>query len=420
MALEVLAERIAAFAPSSLPLDALGLRVLDTVAALFSGAATEEGRALARVHSIGAWRLGDRSSGGIDPAAVSAAAGTIRLTEIDDIHLETCITPSAAILPPALALAAAHGTAPAAAARAVTVGYDVLFRYGRLLGGAAALARGIWPTLAAAPLGAAATTAALLRLPAERTAHALRLALLRSVSRVGQTVPPLPGRWYLVGEAVADGLKAAFAAAAGLITDPSLDAGLLPDSAAERLAAPIDPMAALAISAKPFCTSRQAANGVVAFRALVDRHALRPEQIAAIEVEVPGAYLGMLNRPADPANRLSLISSQGMQIAAAILCPDMLDDVARGTAPSPELIAFAAKVKVRAGADLDREYPMRWPSRVTIALAGGDRVAETALEIDGDPGKPLSREFIRNRFQRACPGRSEQDCLALDLRNLLT
>jgi 2-methylcitrate dehydratase PrpD len=121
------------------------------------------------------------------------------------------------------------------------------------------------------------------------------------------------------------------------------------------------------------------------------------------------------------AERIAAFAPSSLPLEALGL--RVLDTVAAlftGAAPRPELIAFAAKVKARAGADLDREYPMRWPSRVTIALAGGHRVAETVLEIDGDPGKPLSREFIRNRFQRACPGRSEQDCLALELRNLLT
>ncbi len=399
MPLKVWAGRLAEIDPARAPVASLGLHLADTVAALHAGAATREGQALARVYGLTSRRLVDPTSGRPDAAGVAATASTIRLTEIDDIHLETCITTSSVVVPVALAVTAARGAPPEALVRGLVAGYATLLRHGRLIGGAAVLAQGIWPTLVAAPMGAAATASVLLGLSPDRTATALRLALVRSVGRIGQPGPPLPGRWFIFGEAVADGLKAALAAAEGLVADPALESQLLPPNAADVFSAAIDHTEIDSISMKPFCTARQAAAGVVAFRDLLERHKLSPQEIATVEVEVPGAYIGMLSRPLDPTNRLSTLTSQGLQIAAVALMPELLFDIER-VGPFPaDVLEMARRVTVKATAEFDSHYPRRWPARVTVTMKDGTQHAETRVEIPGDPGKTLEIAQIAHKVR---------------------
>src|SRR5579862_6571863 len=73
----------------------LRLHVIDTVVAARAGAHIPEGKAL---HSLG--------DDGALPIRIGRQAAAIRLTEIDDIHLPSCTTPSAGVVPVALMLAA--------------------------------------------------------------------------------------------------------------------------------------------------------------------------------------------------------------------------------------------------------------------------------------------------------------------------
>jgi 2-methylcitrate dehydratase PrpD len=379
MPLSAWAARLAEIDPRRAPADSLGLHVADAMAALWAGRATKEGQALARVHGPG--------------AELALMAGSIRLTEIDDIHLETCITPSSIVVPVALAVA----KTPEALTRGLVAGYATLLRHGRSIGGAAVLAKGIWPTLVAAPLGAAATAATAMGLPPERTATALRLALLRSVGKIGHSPGALPARWFIFGECVTDGLRAAQAAAEGLIADPTLEKPLLAEGAAELFAAPVDHNEIDTISMKPFCTSRQAACGVVTFGRLMAEHKLDPTKIASVEVEVPSAYIGMLSRALDPGNRLSTLVNQGFQIAAAALAPDLLFDVGRAGPFPAEVIELAVRVRTTGTAEFDNDYPKRWPARVTVTMADGRKVVAKGVEIDGDPGAKLDLARIREK-----------------------
>src|ERR1700688_3853907 len=73
----------------------LGLHLTDAIIAALAGARIPEGKAL---QNFGDARgLADR---------IGRRAAAIRLTEIDNIHLPSCTTPSAGIVPVALMLAA--------------------------------------------------------------------------------------------------------------------------------------------------------------------------------------------------------------------------------------------------------------------------------------------------------------------------
>src|SRR3982074_3626026 len=120
------------------------------------------------------------------PEVTGQRAATIRLSEVDDIHLPSCTTPSAAAVAVALSLAAhLERCDPVLVASAIWAGTEVMTRMGQAVRGPEILYRGVWPSCFAAPLSAAATAARMRDLDARQTADALSLALMLSTRRSG-------------------------------------------------------------------------------------------------------------------------------------------------------------------------------------------------------------------------------------------
>src|SRR5437870_6894562 len=133
--------------------------VLDTLVAAAAGARTAEGKSLAAL--FGARAL---------PELIGQRAATIRLSEIDDIHLASCTTPSAAAVATALSLAVAERRyEPKRVASAIWVGTELMTCLGEAIRGPEILYRGVWPSCFAAPMAAAATAARMRGLTAQRT-----------------------------------------------------------------------------------------------------------------------------------------------------------------------------------------------------------------------------------------------------------
>jgi 2-methylcitrate dehydratase PrpD len=382
VSLDALAQRLAspAVPPHALPLD---VRFADALGALLLGGATREGKA----HAVA---YGSRTAPGY-------CAAVMRLSELDDIDLRTCTTPSAVVVPAVLDAAFRRAATPAQIAHGLHAGYHAVARAGIAAGGIEALARGIWPTLVVAPLGAAAASGALRGLSGERLATAMRLGMLRSVGKAGATIPPLPARWWLFGEGVAAGIAAADAAAAGFLADPALDA---PVAAGET-----DPYGdALAdddcgrISQKTFPTARQGANATVAFGELLREHALDATQIARVLVAVPAQCVRVISTPIDPQNRLSVIANLGFQFGAAAFAPAVLADVDRPAPFAPAILDLARRVTIEASPVLGAQFPQHWGASVTVEMNGGARYERTVMTILGDPERPLTLDDVAAKY----------------------
>ena len=194
----------------SCPPDAIDLHVRDTFAAFLVGVRTSEGQALSQFYG-----------GCADPVEHSAAAAAVtRLSECDDIHLASCVTPGSVVIPVALALAGSCSEDEFH--RAVLAGYAAGLRLGIGIGGARALGSGVWPTLFAAPLMAAVTASCLSGHDPGQLAHAMALALASASGRSGRPAGAPSGRWFLLGEAVLRGIRASDAAGQGFRGDLAL------------------------------------------------------------------------------------------------------------------------------------------------------------------------------------------------------
>jgi 2-methylcitrate dehydratase PrpD len=374
----------------------LRLHLTDTAVAALAGATIAEGKILQNFGDAGS--LGGR---------IGRQAAATRLTEIDDIHLLSCTTPSAGVVPAALMLAAhAQKFDPDEVASAIWVGTEVATRIGTAVNGPQILYRGIWPTYLAAPVAAAATAARLMGLNEVRTANALSLAIMLMAGGVGRIHGVPSGRWFLYATAVAGGIAAAEAARADYRGDPDiLDKTWLPDThgialerkhLTEKLGAG---SVYAALSMKPFCSAKQAIAAVQAFRTILDR-GLDRDAIAKVWVRAPQAYVGMISTRAEAGVRLSTLVSVAHQIALAALAPMRLYEVDR-SAPHMDasLRQFAAKVEVIADASLEPFYPQHWPAEVEVE-AGGEAVRQRIVEANGDPERPLDRDAVADKARR--------------------
>jgi 2-methylcitrate dehydratase PrpD len=381
MIIEPWAERLL-HAPSSPEIVELHLK--DAVTAFVSGLRTTEGEALARFY-------GSRR----DAAELAAAAaGTARLSESDDIHLGSCVTPGAVVIPVALALAGTHSAEDFN--RAIAAGYSAGLTLGVAIGGAKALEKGVWPTLLAAPLMAAVTASSMRGHNTAKLSHAMALSLGGTSGRLGRPSGTPSGRWFAFAEAVLKGLRASQAADRGFRADPALlsaswlgaQAGHDEIQLSVFETSPMIP-AISDTGFKPFPIARQGANAVMAFQQIL-AHGLDRDHVESIEVFVPALNVAILSRPASAEDRLSRISSIGYQLACAAFAPDTLYDAERPMRPAMSIAEFAARVLVKPTSEFNGDLPIRWPARV-MARANGRSFEETIVRAPFDAdGEGLS------------------------------
>jgi len=371
---------------------AIGQHVVDTVAAWVAATATAEGRALIAFRG----RAGDLA------ADVATHCGLARLSEVDDIHIRSMVTPGSIVAPAALTIAAAQKAAPEEIGAAIVGGYEAMIRLGLAVDGPMSLYRGIWPTYLAAPFGVAATAARLMKLDAERTAQALSLALTMTAPGVGQQGGPATARWLAAGNAARAGLNAAQAASAGFAADLALlDGPYFPKiygiTPALKAFAPAGAPAVLDTSFKPWCAARQT---MAATQAVRDVAKVVPvADIFEIEALVLPPHLKMIDHGVTAGDRMSFLTSLPYQIAIALLAPDAALDIAKASpVMTPEIVALMGKVRVKADEALLADYPARWPARVVIKSMSG-RHEYTCEHVPGDAERPLSAQALVDKFR---------------------
>ncbi len=382
------------FASASCSPDVIELHVMDTVAAFLAAARAREGRALVELFGARA----DIS------AHIAAAAAIARLSECDDIHLPSCVTPGAVVIPIALALGA--GGSVEGFNRAIAAGYAAGLRLGVGIGGAKALAGGVWPTLVAAPLMATVTASCFRGHDRDQLAHAMALALSGVNGRLGRPMGEPSGRWFLLAENVLRGLRASEAAGQGFHGDLTLVSKSWLTAQAGHDAVDMDALDSSSpsmsdVGFKPFPIARQGANAVAAFQLLLAK-GIDPHRIKQIEVFVPATNVALLNRPVLDDDRLSRLSNIGFQLACAALAPAMLYDVERSAQPAAPLMEFAGRVTVTQASDLDAHLPHHWAARVVVNTDSG-RLEETMTVTPFDHDAPCLAQVLRDKWRRLLP-----------------
>jgi 2-methylcitrate dehydratase PrpD len=385
---------------------ALRLHVADTVGAWIAAAGTGEGQALIGFHAATRPSAGSEGVGApADDVALSCALA--RLSEIDDIHLAAMTTAGGIVIPAALTIAASQQQADGAEiAAAIVAGYEVMIRIGTAIDGPTVLYRGIWPTYFAAPCGVAAVAARLMKLDAQKTAHALALASSLAAPGVGHHNAPTTSRWFAVGNAAHAGVAAARAAQAGFTADVHLlDSGFLknvygisPDLAVllDRLG---ESLALADVSFKPWCAARQTMAATQAFKDIIES-GVAVDDIEAVEVSVLPPHLKMLDHGVIPGDRASYLTSVPYQLAAAALMPEALFQVGYADEhSSAALQGLMRRIKVGTDPDLLSGYPAAWPTLVIVSTHNGKH-ERRVTHVPGDPARPLGEGDLAEKFAR--------------------
>ncbi len=381
----------------------LSLHLLDTMGAAIAGRQTPVGRSLRDLQSDGDGKAAVWRPGTIDDLALRT--GTIRHTEIDDIHTESNVTPSSVIVPVTLTLGARLGiTDPARIGGALIAGYEALLRLGMAIDGPVVMYQGIWPTFFCAPFGAATAAARLMDLGPDATAHALANALTLCTGGAGTPGPNRPGRWFVIGEAARLGAMSALAAARGFTADLSLLDGKWlgeahglrgrPDAMTEGLGSSY---IVNDISMKPCCTGKQVAAALAGFQKLL-ADGLDPEAATKIEVHVPKRYASMIDRRVMPGTNRSTTGNTRYQFGLAAFHPQGLFDAARPERVHDARIdALMDKVSIVVDESLECHMPRYWPARVEVTTSQG-KLTETVVAAPGDPECRFSAEAVRGKF----------------------
>lgn len=365
---------------------AIGLHTADTLAVLAAGLKAREGERIA--HFFG---KGDEAMRAAGMAAVA------RFTECDDIHVPSCMTAGAIVVPVALTYAKDSESY----ARAVEAGYAVGLAFAQSVGGISALAHGVWPSLFAAPAVAAVTTSVAMKCNRAAVASALGLAMAGVSGRAGRPGGWPSGRWFVFGEATLKGIRAALATSQGfqgdidLVNEAWLKQQTVPELASVEHLNGLVEGAVAQVGFKPFVAARQGANAIQAFITLVDQ-GLAPDSIKRVEVFLPSEATGIVMRPLDPGNRLSTIANLGLQLGFAAFERDRLLDIERARPFKPESVTLAGKVTVSADDTLVDHGGPSWPARVRAHTRKGVVEAQCAV-LSGDPHDRHQAERVKRK-----------------------
>ncbi|CAM3891292.1 MmgE/PrpD family protein [Bordetella bronchialis] len=352
--------------------------------------------------------FGDARTGAM--AAAFANAGIAHVREIDDAHRSAMLHPGIIAVSPVLALARRHALTQRRAADAIIAGYEVALRAGEALG--TRHAANFHATATAGALGAAAAAAVALGLPAEQLHHALGIAATQAA-----------GLWQLVDDnaheskslhpamAVRNGMTAAYAAQAGL---PGARAFFTGKRGMYALLAGDGPLAALdgdldaperintaTIKAWPCCA--QLFTPLDAARALLDEHAIRPGDIASVEVAIFPHALKIAgvhwpSRPAEAAFCLRYVMAR-LLLAGGLGIEDMeAPDLA-----CPALRDLAQRIAVVPDESFQQAFPRKRPSRVTLRLRDGRTLSALRELRRGDPEEPYDWDGMLARMRAYAP-----------------
>ncbi|WP_226577654.1 MmgE/PrpD family protein [Acuticoccus sediminis] len=380
------------------------LHVLDWAGCAVAGAASPAGRLLAE-HAA---RIGTGPCAGVGRPGLSASAaaffngGVGNVLEMDDIHRTSILHPGPVVVPAALAEAMATGAPPARLLDAVARGYEAMIRIGASVGpGHYAL----WHnTSTCGPFGAAAAAAAVLELDEEATVWALGNAGAQASGPWRCRHEPVMTKQLHTARAAQSGLQAAELAALGF-TGPAgmlegaqgFYAAMCPDPRPEVVTAePDGPWRMWDVGFKPWPACRHAHPTIDAALAL-RRRGVAADAVRSIAVRTYDDALRFCDRP-EPATVIQAKFSLQHSVAVVLLDgPPPLEAFEPPAIAREDVARLRAATTVAAGEPFVSAYPERYGAAVSVTLANGETLTETAPDALGDPANPVDIDRLTRK-----------------------
>lgn len=315
--------------------------------------------------------------------------------------------PSAGVIPAALTVAEANKCTGYDLLKAIVAGYEVMIRLGMAVN-PVAVRKGFHITSVVAPLAAAAAVSLLMGYERRQVRAALTIAaplgggLLKSL--LGHQAYPLQ-----VARAAQGGVIAAVMAGSGMKGyDRVIEEGFLPTYADNGTPAVSETgwegsFMIERIYRKPYPGCRHIHPSIDA--ALEARREFSFD-IAQVENILVETYSVALATEIDsPSNRQEAYFSIPFAVSIALFFGDAAwERFGEASIHHPEVKRLMKRVQVRAGPEMDREYPEKRMSRIKILLSGGKScVAQVGYAL-GEPERPLSAGSLKDKLAEALTG----------------
>ncbi len=388
--------------------------LLDTLGCILAGSTTESGRSAARV----AQQLGGKkesyiygfSWAGANHAALANGTMAHSLEYDDSMYGHTgCV-----VIPAVLAVAEKCKSGGEEILTAITLGYEIFGRIGKVLNGLFAHERGFHPTALAAPFGAAAVAGFLLKLDASRIAWAFGIAGSQASG---------------VMECLHDGswtkrLHPGWGAHAGIIAALLGQAGFLgPHSVIEGEDGFFKAFMDKKVETKDFCEGlyerylilnnhfkmfsccRQIHSSLTAIKKIMEEHPLPATDIKEIRCTILQDGYHLVGRPSEhlyaPRNVVDAQFSLPFNVASAILYPERgLDAFDEENLVDPEIISLARRVQAIANPDYDsaKVDEEKYPATVQILFHDGSEIPMHVEACSGHPRNPATFQELKEKF----------------------
>jgi 2-methylcitrate dehydratase PrpD len=346
------------------------------------------------------------SAGPRTDAALAAMANgaLVNATDFDDTHKRALLHTGSVVVPVVLALAEERGLSGRAVLTALVAGYETAVRVGMAV---MPTHYRFWHSTATnGTFGAAASAASAMGLDAHGTRMALgfagtQAAGLNTFFTSGDLTKSLHP-----GKAAFNGILSARLAAAGGTAPPAM----LENEKGYVAAFTLEPNLAVLTRGlgseweilqngfKYFPSILASHSGIQATLAVVTQHDLRADDIASITNET-------YNTVKSHFSAKDVSTPMGARVSVPYCCAVAALDRKVGQAQfAPERVVRAdvqrllAATEVVAVPELDRLYPAKFPSRVTVTLKDGRTFTEMRDFPKGDPQDPLTPAEIEAKF----------------------
>jgi 2-methylcitrate dehydratase PrpD len=315
--------------------------------------------------------------------------------------------PSAVMVPALLAEGETLGSSGREVATAYVAGYEV---WAELIRRSSNYHRKGWhPTSVFGVIGAAAATAVLHRLPAERAATALAIAASHAgglSANFGTMTKP-----YHAGRAARDGVVATRLAAAGAtagrdaLENPqgfltAFSPGMTPDRDSPARVGTEWYLVRQRLCIKKYPTCYFMHRSFDAAVKMLAGRKLKPKDIAEIEVTMGKGQTGVLVNERPQTGLEAKFSEQFAMAAAVILGHMDVADLTDAVVQRSDIQSFFPKVKLNPVDEYDPRDPAHSPSeRVLIRLNSGEVLdSGSVAKIRGHAYDPLSKDELWDKF----------------------
>jgi 2-methylcitrate dehydratase PrpD len=345
--------------------------------------------------------------------------------------------PVSAVMPAVFAMAEAEGKSGNEVLSAIVAGYEAASRPAAAMHPYHTLS-GFLPTGTCGAFGAAAAAAKLMELDRNGMINALGNAgYLLPLSMAEQLMGGYTIKIVQGGQAASAGIMAAGLAKAGITGCPQVLEGSELKGGFTQITSRVEPrceriteglgehFSIMDIYFKPYTACRHTHGAAQATLDLIKEYEFRIDEIEALDVDTYG--IGVIAVGKGVPENGTFVSAQFSlpYVVAACLMDRKLGpaQLTEKRIADPDIIALSKKVTVKMDDELNKLYPEKTSSRVTIRLKGGGTLIKQVDLPKGDPRSPMDAVDVTDKLKEFSGARDKVKInrtieLVMDLESL--